>query len=184
MHSGGFELTKLTYTRLEDNLIRHRGDRLIYTTPTTRGKRLILTHGLQKEPTPKHSSRRNLGVTPLPVPFLVLGSRVILCMENWMEIQTSLRNHEDHKDTPSRQPRPPPEDRPISSTYPVSQKKTAISRTEAQKVAAAEQEEAERRAAAHQRRAIPQVRYDTYRSCSEHAHRTSPNTQRQQHAAV
>ena len=26
MHSGGFELTKLTYTRLEDNLIRHRGD--------------------------------------------------------------------------------------------------------------------------------------------------------------
>ena len=29
MHSGGFELTKLTYTRLEDNLIRHRGDRLV-----------------------------------------------------------------------------------------------------------------------------------------------------------
>ena len=29
MHSGGFELTKLTYTRLEDNLIRHRGDRSI-----------------------------------------------------------------------------------------------------------------------------------------------------------
>ena len=27
MHSGGFELTKLTYTRLEDSLIRHRGDR-------------------------------------------------------------------------------------------------------------------------------------------------------------
>ena len=27
MHSWGFELTKLTYTRLEDNLIRHRGDR-------------------------------------------------------------------------------------------------------------------------------------------------------------
>ena len=26
MHSGVFELTKLTYTRLEDNLIRHRGD--------------------------------------------------------------------------------------------------------------------------------------------------------------
>ena len=108
-------------------------------------------------------------------------------MENWMEIQTSsLRNHEeDNKDTPSRQPRPPPEDRPISSTYPASQKKTAISRTEAQKVAAAaaEQEEAERRAAAHQRRAIPQVRYDTHRS-SEHVHRTRANTQRQQHAAV
>ena len=27
IHSGGFELTKLTYTRLDDNLIRHRGDR-------------------------------------------------------------------------------------------------------------------------------------------------------------
>ena len=26
MHSVGLELTKLTYTRLEDNLIRHRGD--------------------------------------------------------------------------------------------------------------------------------------------------------------
>ena len=31
MHSAGLELTKLTYTRLEDNLIRHRGDR--YTAP-------------------------------------------------------------------------------------------------------------------------------------------------------
>ena len=30
MHSGGFELTKLIYTRLEDNLIRHRGDRCTY----------------------------------------------------------------------------------------------------------------------------------------------------------
>ena len=29
MHSAGLELTKLTYTRLEDNLIRHRGDRLV-----------------------------------------------------------------------------------------------------------------------------------------------------------
>ena len=28
-HSAGLELTKLTYTRFEDNLIRHRGDRLI-----------------------------------------------------------------------------------------------------------------------------------------------------------
>ena len=32
MHSGGFELTKPTYTRLEDKLIRHRGDRLGYRT--------------------------------------------------------------------------------------------------------------------------------------------------------
>ena len=31
MHSGRLELTKLAYTRLEDNLIRHRGDRLIHT---------------------------------------------------------------------------------------------------------------------------------------------------------
>ena len=28
MHSGGFELMKLTYTGLEDKLIRHRGDRV------------------------------------------------------------------------------------------------------------------------------------------------------------
>ena len=26
MHAGGMELTKLAYTRLEDNLIRHRGE--------------------------------------------------------------------------------------------------------------------------------------------------------------
>ena len=29
MHSGGLELTKLTYTRFDDNLIRHRGDRYV-----------------------------------------------------------------------------------------------------------------------------------------------------------
>ena len=29
MHSGGLELAKLTYTRLEDNLIRHRGDDIL-----------------------------------------------------------------------------------------------------------------------------------------------------------
>ena len=33
MHSAGLELTKLTYTRLEDNLIRHRGDRYLSTSP-------------------------------------------------------------------------------------------------------------------------------------------------------
>ena len=32
VHSGGFELTKLTYTRLEDNLIRHRGDQFYHTS--------------------------------------------------------------------------------------------------------------------------------------------------------
>ena len=35
MHSGGLEFTKLTYTRLEDNLIRHRGDRLYYQVSGT-----------------------------------------------------------------------------------------------------------------------------------------------------
>ena len=35
MHSAGLELTKLAYTRLEDNnLIRHQGDRLAYSTAT------------------------------------------------------------------------------------------------------------------------------------------------------
>ena len=29
MHSVGLELTKLTCTRLKDNLIRHRGDRIL-----------------------------------------------------------------------------------------------------------------------------------------------------------
>ena len=33
MHSAGLELTKLTYTRLEDNLIRHRGDRSMLNRP-------------------------------------------------------------------------------------------------------------------------------------------------------
>ena len=37
MHSGGFELTKLTCTRLEDYLIRHRGDR--YTVMPNRHDR-------------------------------------------------------------------------------------------------------------------------------------------------
>ena len=32
MHSGGLELAKLTYTRVEDNLIRHGGDR-VYRSP-------------------------------------------------------------------------------------------------------------------------------------------------------
>ena len=35
MHSAGLELTKLSYTRLEDNLIRHRGDRIVYYRTNT-----------------------------------------------------------------------------------------------------------------------------------------------------
>ena len=34
MHSARLELTKLTYTRLEDSLVRHRGDRLSYIVAT------------------------------------------------------------------------------------------------------------------------------------------------------
>ena len=40
MHSGGFELTKLTYTRLEDNLIRHTeatGYYMVFSTRTVVG---------------------------------------------------------------------------------------------------------------------------------------------------
>ena len=35
MHSAGLKLTKLTYTRLEDSLIRHRGDRVVMSLPCT-----------------------------------------------------------------------------------------------------------------------------------------------------
>ena len=41
MHSGGFELTNLTYTRLEDHLIRHRGDLVCTTMATARTKRRV-----------------------------------------------------------------------------------------------------------------------------------------------
>ena len=37
MHWGGFDLTKLTYARLEDNLIRH-GDDLQYRNLTDLGR--------------------------------------------------------------------------------------------------------------------------------------------------
>ena len=42
MHSREFELTKLTYTRFEDNLIRHRGDgRFITASPLRHGGVMI-----------------------------------------------------------------------------------------------------------------------------------------------
>ena len=44
MHSGGFELTKLTYTRLKDNLIRHRGDQLFIPVPGTSGSPVRQCH--------------------------------------------------------------------------------------------------------------------------------------------
>ena len=37
MHSGGLELTKLTHTKLEDNLIRYQGDRNMYLNKTIFG---------------------------------------------------------------------------------------------------------------------------------------------------
>ena len=46
MHSGGFELTKLTYTRLEDNLIRHWGDRS-YSIGRSRPYQSLTHVGLQ-----------------------------------------------------------------------------------------------------------------------------------------
>ena len=46
MHSAGLELTKLTYTRLEDNLIRHRGDR----NRLAIGGEILPIHSSTKEP--------------------------------------------------------------------------------------------------------------------------------------
>ena len=43
MHSAGLELTKPTYTRLEDNLIRHRGDRLILTPDRRQHPQLVFS---------------------------------------------------------------------------------------------------------------------------------------------
>ena len=56
MHSGGFELTKLTYTRLEDNLTRHRGDRLYQVL--TESLLCLASCNVQHEPQRRlHSSR-------------------------------------------------------------------------------------------------------------------------------
>ena len=45
MHSAGLELTKLTHTRLEDNLIRHRGDRHYIMLRSQRSALLSATVG-------------------------------------------------------------------------------------------------------------------------------------------
>ena len=55
MHSAGLELTKLTYTRLEDNLIRHRGDRLLLHLA------VIIQHLI-------HSASRNIRRVTTPWP--------------------------------------------------------------------------------------------------------------------
>ena len=50
MHSAGLELTKLTYTRLEDNLIRHRGDRLT-SNPRWASRRVLNLPNLRSNET-------------------------------------------------------------------------------------------------------------------------------------
>ena len=124
--------------------------------------------GYNRELPPKHPSCGNPGVTPLPVPYFPhFGSRepCHTCMQNWMEIQTSLRNHEeDNKDTPSRQPRPPPEDRPIS-TYPASQKKTAISRQRPRREQQQQQNKKTRKGEQQHINAGPSHRYGMIRTC-------------------
>ena len=67
------------------------------------GKRLILTHGLEKRTTTQTFKLHKPGKTPLPGPFVVLGSRGSrVTVLNWLEIQTSsLRNDQDNEDTPS-----------------------------------------------------------------------------------
>ena len=59
MHSAGLELTKLTDTRLEDNLIRHRGDRSVIHRIET-GESLARV-------TPSHCRKctENNNITPL-----------------------------------------------------------------------------------------------------------------------
>ena len=58
MHSGGFELTKLTYTRLEDNLIRHWGSS---STPQREWSRRSKYKYRNKNKT-QQDSRSNMGL--------------------------------------------------------------------------------------------------------------------------
>ena len=61
MHAAGLELTKLTYIRLEDNLIRHRGDRLTLTQAkaSTRA-RLRARFGMTEKDSADHLKHRNV----------------------------------------------------------------------------------------------------------------------------
>ena len=47
MHSAGLELTKLTYTTLEDNVIRHRGDRILLERDKLYFVHIICAHNVQ-----------------------------------------------------------------------------------------------------------------------------------------
>ena len=63
MHSGGFEPAKLTYTRLEDNPIRHRGGRSRYINPSSsHPQKATAVHFFppidMQHPTPRGSEHR------------------------------------------------------------------------------------------------------------------------------
>ena len=93
MHSGGFELTKLTCTRLEDNLIRHRGDRSPYrgmaqewhsddflnrltslVVQKTFWRQKVLLSIVAHAPTPVSPEKKGSRGTPLRVPFIRASS--------------------------------------------------------------------------------------------------------------
>ena len=55
MHSAGLKLTKLISTRLEDNLVGHRGDRLYVTpAPMFRGRESHAVTADWRANTPEH----------------------------------------------------------------------------------------------------------------------------------
>ena len=66
LHSAGLELTKLTYTRLEDNLIRHRGDRIMLQQRCTC---FFLGPSLKACLTPKPTFSANQKCNPLNKPI-------------------------------------------------------------------------------------------------------------------
>ena len=70
-HSGGFELTKLAYARVEDNLIRHRGDWLFYIYNTECHSCSAILTFLTPKATPKASPKATPKAT-------VFGQRVTL----------------------------------------------------------------------------------------------------------
>ena len=83
MHSAGLELTKLTCARLEDNLIRHRGDR--YVQHCSKQKRavneVIGLESNRKFSRPEHRHRDSNEVSvPLPRDSIQLHSTCRLCI--------------------------------------------------------------------------------------------------------
>ena len=125
--------------------------------------------GYNRELPPKHPSCGNPGVTPLPVPYCPhFGSREPCHLYGKLDGNSNFfsQNHEeDKKDTPSRQPRPPPEDRPIS-TYPASQKKTAISRQRPKREQQQQQNKKKRKGEQQHINARPSHRYGMIRTAA------------------